>query len=119
MDDYIKRRALLDAIENLDWYRPIGDGQLLIGATGEDEAVYKANDVFRVIESLPTADVAPARHGHWIDARISGVAHYRCTECGEYIESVWTANFDYHYCPNCGARMDKSGTQPQRADEGN
>lgn len=55
---------------------------------------------------LQAENVAPVRHGKWIDASISGVAHYRCTECGEYIEAVWTANFNYHYCPNCGARMD-------------
>lgn len=53
-------------------------------------------------EALP-----PANHGRWISADISGVPYYRCSACGEYIEAVWTANFDYKYCPNCGAKMDK------------
>lgn len=52
-------------------------------------------------------DAAPVRYGSWVNAYISGIHHYRCTECGEYIEATWTANFEYNFCPNCGARMDK------------
>lgn len=63
-------------------------------------------NTIEAIMSVPTAEVEPVRHGKWIGASISGIDHYRCTECGEYIESVWTSNFDYRYCPNCGARMD-------------
>ncbi len=59
----------------------------------------------QTIQKLPTADVAEVKHGKWINAYISGVHHYRCTNCGEYIEATWTSNFDYNYCPNCGADM--------------
>lgn len=45
-------------------------------------------------------------HGRWINAYISGVNHLRCSVCGEYTETVWHANFDYNFCPNCGAKMD-------------
>lgn len=51
-------------------------------------------------------DVIPVRHEKWTDVDISGKQHYRCTGCGEYIEGRWTANFDYRFCPNCGAYMD-------------
>lgn len=50
---------------------------------------------------------ALAKRGHWIRASINGVRHYRCSACGEYIEVVWTANFDYKYCPNCGVQIDE------------
>lgn len=57
------------------------------------------------IDTMPTVDVAEVKRGKWTDAYVSGVHHYRCTNCGEYIEATWTANFDYNYCPNCGADM--------------
>lgn len=53
--------------------------------------------------------IEPVRHGRWIDVSIRGIQHYRCTKCGEYIEGTWTANFDYKYCPKCGAKMDLEG----------
>ena len=47
------------------------------------------------------ADVAPVRHGRWI-LKDDGRAH--CSECDTAGNSyVW------HYCPNCGARMDGDG----------
>lgn len=52
------------------------------------------------------AALTPAKHGHWVRARINSILHYRCSVCGEYIEAIWTANFNYKYCPNCGAKME-------------
>jgi len=57
------------------------------------------------VRNLPTADVKPVIRGKWINTYIQGIHHYRCTNCGEYIEAIWTANFDYNFCPNCGADM--------------
>jgi len=57
------------------------------------------------VRNLPTADVKPVIRGKWINTYIQGVHHYRCTNCGEYIEAIWMANFDYNFCPNCGADM--------------
>lgn len=61
------------------------------------------------IKDQPMVELAEVKHGKWTDAYISGVHHYRCTNCGEYIEAIWTANFDYNFCPNCGAKMDRGG----------
>lgn len=55
---------------------------------------------------LPTADVAPVRHGRW--EKQSGL--YSCSECGKTcpydvqadVIEYWACN----YCPNCGAKMD-------------
>ena len=62
--------------------------------------------VLEYVENLPSADVAPVRHGRWEKQR--GI--YSCSECGmtcpydvqaDVIE-YWACN----YCPNCGAKMD-------------
>lgn len=46
------------------------------------------------------------QRGKWANSYSSGTHLYRCTECGEYIEAIWTGGYDFKYCPNCGARMD-------------
>ena len=44
--------------------------------------------------------------GRWVNAFINGVHHYRCTNCGSYIEATWTANVtNFNFCPNCGKPM--------------
>lgn len=61
------------------------------------------------IEGLPTADVAEVRHGHWIEWDDGEGDTFECSACGE----TWTLNAgnpeenNMHYCPNCGAVMDK------------
>ena len=61
------------------------------------------------LDRVPAADVAPVRHGRWIDKpskRGYGMSTY-CSCCGQHsgiggIES----NRHRAYCPNCGAKMD-------------
>lgn len=64
---------------------------------------------------FPTAtDVAEVRHGSWIiGSREDGETDLTCGVCGaEYDFEVAGGDLefmlqdDYHYCPNCGARMD-------------
>lgn len=57
MDDYIKRGALMDMIERLDWYQPAGKGRLSVGAPSDAYAVYKAEDIYQAIKSVPSANV--------------------------------------------------------------
>lgn len=64
------------------------------------------NDFLRLVNEMPTADVAPVRHGRW-----SG--NY-CTVCGLSWDANMCLNADDdgyfdpmpNYCPNCGARCD-------------
>lgn len=57
----------------------------------------------RDIEKLPAADVAPVAHGRW---RESGPL-LECQSCGEiYSRLGGNAGKLWHYCPNCGAKMD-------------
>lgn len=59
------------------------------------------------IKSQPTVDAEPVRHGKWESLTFTNASNeeytmHRCSECGLTIVTGW-----YHYCPNCGARMDK------------
>lgn len=53
------------------------------------------------VDSIPTADVAPVRHGKWIPfhAEFAGDIQY-CSVC----EIGFAARTSY--CPHCGAVMD-------------
>lgn len=78
------------------------------------------NDVLDDVEDFPAADVAPVRHGRWVDDKGNLVPWDEmnkncpldsayCSVCGEWL----TASDEYpaigNYCPNCGARMDGDG----------
>ena len=55
-DDTISRKATIDAMENVDWYHINKDGQLVHGANSkEDEPLYKAKDVYAVLNTMPSA----------------------------------------------------------------
>lgn len=57
-------------------------------------------------ERIPTADVAPVRHGHWIKyAKYSFGTMYDCSICGTRI--LDDDKHSWHYCPNCGAKMNE------------
>lgn len=58
------------------------------------------NDFENVIEAVPTADVVPIRHGHWI---INSDGYYpQCSEC----MSEPRGREMTKYCGECGAKMD-------------
>ena len=92
MDDYIKREDAIKAFDpqqRRDWYTPW---------------------IVETLEDLPSADVAPVRHGRWIECTSS--PHWKCSICGTKA-SIWFDESDdvcewlSDYCPNCGAKMDK------------
>ena len=94
MDEYIRRDYAIDAA--LDVYYDTPD----IDLSGEkfEAAILK----------IPAADVAPVRHGRWVDNH--------CTACGMMPmgDEMWKlCDFEpprfekfMDYCPNCGAKMD-------------
>lgn len=51
------------------------------------------------VESAPSADVAPVRHGRWIEDGDCQI----CSECGE--EHCWD-EYRAAYCDSCGTKMD-------------
>lgn len=62
------------------------------------------------IKSIPAADVSPVRHGVWEyePPTINTYGMLKCSKCG-----WWTLDQSvcdvYHYCPNCGCKMDLEG----------
>ena len=94
MDEYIKREYAIDAV--LDVYYDTPD----IDLSGEkfESAILK----------IPVADVAPVRHGQWIEpSRLYyGAKQYECSLC--YSDTFWKKHnitVKYPHCPNCGAKM--------------
>lgn len=107
MAEYIERAALekglnirLSALrEQYGYYDHYTDGF--------DECVDR-------VENFPAADVAPVKHGKWIEKQLDNFRKYQvtCSNCGWVgIENYDSYNdpSDFNYCPNCGAKMDLEG----------
>lgn len=73
MDKYISTNALIEELKRRDFLPVI---------------------VKQAIEAVPAADVAPVRHGRWLE---DGT----CSKCRCDIPVM-----EDKYCPNCGAKMD-------------
>lgn len=54
-----------------------------------------------IIKAIPSADVAPVRHGRWVYNGIPDSILSGCSLCG-----FSCGAYSFNYCPNCGARMD-------------
>ena len=55
-DDTISRKATIDAMEGVDWYHINKGGRLVHGANSkDDEPLYKAKDVYTVLNTMPSA----------------------------------------------------------------
>lgn len=55
-NDTISRQAILDAVDGVDWYHQNKDGEMVHGANSDEhQAWYKADDIYKAIESVPSA----------------------------------------------------------------
>ena len=64
-----------------------------------------------IMDEIPTADVVPIHHGHWIEEYDCGYITPHCSECGETALTKEETSYDYvysSYCPRCGAKMGKT-----------
>ena len=68
------------------------------------------NDAIKIIDSVPTVDAVPVRHGNWIEPGKHGIWIYGngYLECDQCHEVVWLAK-GMKFCPECGADMRKDG----------
>lgn len=93
MDEYIEREAA--------YYAFYTDDTL----SGYEKAYCR-----EIIKNVPAADVSPVRYGVWEyePPTINTYGMLKCSKCG-----WWTLDQSacdvYHYCPNCGAKMDLEG----------
>ena len=91
-----------------------GLGQLTgiswVGGTENIPLFLDINEIVAIIQldTILSADVAPVKHGHWIDEYDCGYTTPHCSECGEIALTKEETSYDYvysSYCPNCGAKL--------------
>lgn len=68
-------------------------------------------DFVEIFAEITAADVAPVRHGHWIDGFIPDSMLCGCSECG-----FTCGAHSFLYCPSCGAKMDGKGGDDNAVD---
>ena len=102
MKEYIEKAAvekfIEDGLNNPDKNKAFG---------------HDAIEIMAEIHYMPAADVAPVRHGRWIEDERTypgpGLKNNLCSVCGE-IAGSWKEGLEpgrkWAYCPNCGALME-------------
>lgn len=56
-DDLISRAEAIEAIENTDWYHQNRNKDMVSGANSDEhQAWYKAQDIYKALEAVPSAD---------------------------------------------------------------
>ena len=72
---------------------------------GNKHFIYGIETVLEYAENLPAADVAPVRHGRWIEQeKYTFGTMYDCSICDN---RILDNGHSWNYCPNCGAKMDE------------
>ena len=93
MAEYIERQKVFDSLPVVTEDKTIS----LYGAVS-DFIVY--------VSAIPSADVAPVRHGRWIERKsfhAEGGISAKCSACQKDVQYLGNP---LKYCPNCGAKMD-------------
>ena len=93
MSRYIDKDKLLECMDDISAYY--------------EEGREVKDEMIALVYNFLTANVEEVRHGEWLPAGICRA----CSECDFY---VYNTAFEepafyhqcYHYCPNCGAKMD-------------
>lgn len=104
MDDFISRQSAIDALGE----RPMvwtEDNEYDLGCASQYDSDRLA------IETVPSADVQPVRHGHWIlqenqnqDDVNNGNYLYFCSNCNH--GDVHAKTVEVPFCWFCGTTMD-------------
>ena len=61
------------------------------------------SEIINLIDEAPTVDAVEVVHGRW-EKRNKNI--WRCSVCKRGVPYSYTG---FHYCPNCGAKMDGDG----------
>ena len=87
MAEYIERESAIKSLLN----------------DSPEQVRYSREDAADCIRYMDAEDVAPVRHGRWINhTMIDGHIHAECSECHK-------VRIIDNFCPNCGAKMDLKG----------
>ena len=92
MAEYIERESAIKSLLN----------------DSPEQVSYSREDAANCIRYMDAAEVAPVRHGRWIEpSRLYyGAKQYECSLC--YSDTFWKKHNiteKYPHCPNCGAKM--------------
>lgn len=93
MDEYIEREAAIRCVAN-----QCVDGKMW----GNEETEGTLVDAYELMDDLsdiPSADVAPVRHGRKIEEGDTG-CFWLCSLCGKCLP------YGANYCPKCGAKIE-------------
>ena len=93
MDEYIDKNAAVGILEAMS-------------RSADCECIKKRLEkAAKRVSAIPAADVAPVRHGRWIEKSAPArKIYFECSHCGAH-ENKHTAIKGY-YCWRCGAKMD-------------
>ena len=123
MKEYIERDKAIAALTEFRDDQTVSKYLSVENCLVARDAIERAT---KVLESLPSADVVPVRHGRW-EKNVRGDYSIVCSECGYGLPTdafawmecnrtseerefcIWIADVK-NYCPNCGCRMDEEGT---------
>lgn len=110
---YIERRAAVEAC--IRTQKEVAKIMSEDGIYHTDNAKNIANLLkkFEVhVAATGSADVVEVKHGRWEkteDDFYMGLTTFKCSVCREewvFEDMTDVDNLNYHYCPNCGAKMD-------------
>ena len=91
MAEYIDREAVVDAVIDIYYDTP--------------EINLTAEKFEAAINGIPAADVAPVRHGRWVEKeKYTFGIMYDCSLCEN---RILDNGHPWNYCPHCGAQMDE------------
>lgn len=113
--DLISREALIERMENVDWYSTNDEGVLHSGADCQKNAYVRWADVAEVMENVLAVEAEPVVHAHWEVVRgvltPGGDPLLRCPRCrsreSEHLGGIECNRAHWNYCPICGAHMDE------------
>lgn len=106
MSDYISREAASAVIEGEQKKLcPVGLWGRKFAADADKYDMLQ--EMLDKLEAIPAADVEPVRMGQWercFEDWRQQIEGDKCSACG--FEYYGTGIRRFHYCPNCGAKME-------------
>lgn len=79
--------------------------------TGNFQDEYPIAMIKAYIDTAPTIEAEPVRHGHWIPVNpcCCLAREFKCSSCGKSVYYDHDTSCCYDFCPNCGSKMDRGG----------
>ena len=99
--EYIDLETAYDMDTLEDWYiNSVSDNDTPVWT--EEHLEELLNDFYVIPKDTSKADVAPVKHGHWINDNF----YTRCSVCGNMaIYDKYGQEVESDYCPRCGAKL--------------